>query len=59
MQVEKSEELKYLLHVYAQETTFGDKKYDYCRLKLSKDFSNNKSRVLILQRDIETLTDLQ
>ena len=34
MQVEKSEELKYLLQVYAQETTFGDKTNDYCRLKL-------------------------
>ena len=34
MQVETSEELKYLLQVYAQETTFGDNKDDYCRLKL-------------------------
>ena len=34
MQVERSEELKYLLQVHAQEMTFGDKKYDYCRLKL-------------------------
>ena len=34
MQVEKSEELKSLLQVYALETTFGDKKYDYRRLKL-------------------------
>ena len=33
MQVEKSEELKYVLQVYAQETTFGDKKYDDCRWK--------------------------
>ena len=32
--VEKSEELKYFLQVFAQETTFGDKKYDYCTLKL-------------------------
>ena len=34
MQVEKSEELKHVLHVYTHETTFGDKKYDCCRLKL-------------------------
>ena len=34
MQIEKSEELKHVLQVYAQETTFGDKKYDDCRLKL-------------------------
>ena len=34
MQVEKSKELTYLLQVYTQETSFGDKKYDYCRLKL-------------------------
>ena len=34
MHVEKSEELKYVLQVYAQETTCGDKKYDYCRWKL-------------------------
>ena len=25
MQIEKSEELKYVLQVYAEETTFGDK----------------------------------
>ena len=30
----KSEELKYVLQVYARETTLGDKKYDCCRLKL-------------------------
>ena len=34
MQVEKLEDPKYVSQVYAQETTFGDKKYDYCRLKL-------------------------
>ena len=34
MQVEKSEELKHALHVYTHETSFGDKKYDYCRLTL-------------------------
>ena len=34
IQVEKSEELKYLLQVYAQDTAFGDKRYDCCRLKL-------------------------
>ena len=34
MQIEKSEELKYVLQVYAQETTFGGKGYDYCRSKL-------------------------
>ena len=34
MQVEKSEELKYLVQVYVQETTIGDKKYDSCRLQL-------------------------
>ena len=33
MQVEKSEELEDLLQVNAPETTFGDKKYDYCRLE--------------------------
>ena len=32
--IEKSEELKYPLQVYAQETTFGDKKCDYSRLNL-------------------------
>ena len=30
----KSEELWYLLQVHAQETTFGVKKFFYCRLKL-------------------------
>ena len=34
MQVEILEELIHLLQVCAQETTFGDKKCDYCRLKL-------------------------
>ena len=34
MHVDKSEEMKDLLQVYAQETTFGDKKYDDCKLKL-------------------------
>ena len=34
MQADTSEELKYLLQVCAQETTFGDTKNDYCRLKL-------------------------
>ena len=33
MQIEESEELKYVVHIYAQETAFGDKKYDNCRLK--------------------------
>ena len=33
MQVEMSEELEDLLQVNAPETTFGDKKYDYCRLE--------------------------
>ena len=31
MQIAQSEELTYVLQVHAQETTFGDKKYDYCR----------------------------
>ena len=34
MQVEKSEELKYLLRVYVLETTLNDKTYDYCSLEL-------------------------
>ena len=34
MQIEKSEDLKHVMQVYAQETTFGDEKYDHCRLKL-------------------------
>ena len=34
MQVENFEALAYLLQAYAQETTFGDKKCDYCRWKL-------------------------
>ena len=34
LQVEKSEGLEYLFQIYAQETTFGDKKYDYCKLEL-------------------------
>ena len=34
MQVEKSEGLKYLGQVFSQEATSGDKKCDYCRLKL-------------------------
>ena len=33
-QVQKSDEFKYVLQVYAPETTFGDKKNDYRRLKL-------------------------
>ena len=35
MQLDRSEELKYLLRVYAQDTTFGNKKYDCCKLKLT------------------------
>ena len=31
MQIEKSQELKSVLHVYTLERTVGDKKYDYCR----------------------------
>ena len=34
MQVEKSEALTCLLRVDTQDTTFGDKEHDYCRLKL-------------------------
>ena len=54
MQVEKSDELKYVLQVYAQETTFGDKNDD-CRLKLMAQ------RLLEVnsQQEIETMTDLQ
>ena len=33
-QVDSSEALKHVLQVYVQATTFGDKKYDYCRLML-------------------------
>ena len=55
MHVEKSKELKYLLQVYAQETTFGGNTYDYCRSKLMSQrhlekqnlgflFQNEKSR---------------
>ena len=33
MRVGKSKELKYVLQVHAEETTFGDKKCDNCRLK--------------------------
>ena len=40
MQVEKSEELKYLLQVYAQETTLGDKRCD----DWPNDVSSRKSR---------------
>ena len=36
-------EWKSLLQVYPQETTFGDKKYDYCRMKLmaQRDLEQN------------------
>ena len=34
MEVEMSDELLYLLQFCAQETTYGDKKYDHCSLKL-------------------------
>ena len=34
MRVGKSKELKYVLQVHDEETTFGDKKCDNCRLKL-------------------------
>ena len=34
MEVAKSEVLKYVLQVYPQETTFGDQKYDFRKLKL-------------------------
>ena len=61
MQVEKSEELKYLVQVYVQETAIGDKKYDSCRLQLmAKKISRaQKSRILISKREIETRSDLQ
>ena len=45
MQVEKSEEMEYLLQVNAQETTFGDKKYDSGRLKIMVHISSRKSRI--------------
>ena len=58
LQVEKSEALKYLLHVYPQETTFGDKKYDYCRLKLmARRHLEHKKKVS--KREIEMRTDLE
>ena len=34
VQVEKSEELKYVLQVYARETTSGDKKYDSLQIEM-------------------------
>ena len=34
IRVDESEELKYLLQVYAQETTVGDKKCDYCKIEV-------------------------
>ena len=34
MQVEMSDDLEYVLQVHAQETTFGEKKYNYCRWKV-------------------------
>ena len=41
--LKKSEDLKYLLQVCAQETTFGDMTHDYCRLKLmAKRHLDNK-----------------
>ena len=55
MQVEKSEELKYLLHFYTRETTFGDKKYDNCRLKLMVQRHLGQKK----KREIETRTGLQ
>ena len=33
MQVEMSDKLEYVLQVHAQETIFGEKKYNYCRWK--------------------------
>ena len=38
MQVENTEELTYVLQVYARESTFGDKKYDCCR---SEDYTGS------------------
>ena len=34
IRVDESEGLKYLLQVYAQETTVGDKKCDYCKIEV-------------------------
>ena len=52
-QVEKSEALKLLSQVFAQETTFGDKKYHECRLNFMAQ------RHLEQKPEIETRTDLQ
>ena len=40
-------------------TTFGDKKYDHCRLKLmaQRGLEQKKSRILISKREIETRTE--
>ena len=52
MQVEKSQEMKYLLQVFA----LGDKTYNHCRLKLMAP-RHLEQKILISKRDIETRTD--
>ena len=61
IRVDESEELKYLLQVYAQETTVGDKKCDCCKIEVDgpKTSRAEKSRILMSKREIETRTDLQ
>ena len=52
--------LKYLLQVYAHETTYGDKMYYYCRQMLMPPrHFEQKIKDSISKRDIETRTDLQ
>ena len=54
----KAEELKDVLQVDAQETTFADKRYDCCSAKWPTDISGGTSTCLISNRAIETRTDL-
>ena len=55
----KSEEFKYALYVYTQETTFGHKKYNCCRLNVDgpKTSRATNQGILISKREIETRAD--
>ena len=59
LQVEKSEELKDVLQVHAHETTFGNKKHDYCSLNLMiSRHLEQKIKYFHFKARIETRTTL-
>ena len=61
MQAEKSEEVQYFLQVSAQQTTFGDNKYDdyRCELMAQRHIEQKIKKIHILSGEVDTRTDPQ